>query len=91
MSLLGFHLIANERGDGLHPALRELLESRHAIEADARIVDLASSRTGSMSQAGPNPIAQGGGFCPGNVVGFRGKEKQAALDAQSTNGIKGKA
>ncbi|MHB2264930.1 hypothetical protein [Aliihoeflea sp. PC F10.4] len=90
MSLLGFHTFAVTRGDGLHPALRELLESRQAIETDTRVIDLAS-RTGSMTQAGPNPVPRDDEFRPGNVVGFANNRKQIALCAQSTKSMKEKA
>ncbi|MCO6390486.1 hypothetical protein GTW25_05520 [Aliihoeflea aestuarii] len=82
--------MASERGDGLHPQLRTLLESRHKIETDERVVDLASNRPGSMIQAGPNPIALGNDFRPGNVVRFDGNDRQAVLDARPTHSMKGK-
>jgi hypothetical protein len=90
VSLLGFHLMASERGDGLHPQLRALLESRRQIETDARIVDLAESRAEMTIQAGPNPITPGDNFRPGNVVNFGDIERKAAFDARSMNSMKGR-
>jgi hypothetical protein len=84
MSLLGFNAIASARGDGLHPALRSLMEQRQALETDARVTDLASARGDLPVQAGPNPSPAPGTFRPGNVVDFKSRVCEIAVDTQTS-------
>lgn len=90
MSLLGFHAMAGERGDGLHPVLRYLLERRQALETDSRIADLAGMR-GQIVQAGPNPTPAPGAFRPGNVIDFKLRAAELALDVENSKAAKGTA
>jgi hypothetical protein len=88
MLLLGLHAIASARGDGLHPQLHGLMERRQALENDARIADLAGLR-GEVLQAGPNPMPAPGAFRPGNVIDFKSRAAEIAVDADTTNTAKG--
>jgi len=70
--LLAFHALAEARGDGLHPKLRQLLEQREAFAGgDPRLVDLATIRETGFLQAGAAPAPRAVGFLPGNVIEFR--------------------
>lgn len=88
MFLLGFHAMAATQGDGLHPELRALMERRQALENDARIADLAGLR-GDSVQAGPNPAPVPGVFRPGNVIDFKSRAAEIAVDAEHGNAAKG--
>ncbi len=88
MFLLGFHALAERHGDGLHPELRALMERRQALENDARIADLAGLR-GDTVQAGPNPAPAPGAFRPGNVIDFKSRAAEIAVDAEHGNAAKG--
>ncbi|MGQ2906807.1 MAG: hypothetical protein ACT6QU_02520 [Aliihoeflea sp.] len=88
MSLLGFHAMAAARGDGLHPELRALMGRRQALEADERIADLADVR-GDTVQAGPNPTPAPGAFRPGNVIDFKSRAAEIAVDGEHGNAAKG--
>jgi hypothetical protein len=88
MSFLGFDAMAAARGDGLHPELRAFLERRQALAADARIADLTGLR-GEIVQAGPNPTPAPGAFRPGNVIDFKLRAAELALDAETGNAAKG--
>ncbi|MCO6385426.1 hypothetical protein [Aliihoeflea sp. 40Bstr573] len=90
MSLLGFDAMAGKRGDGLHPVLRDLLERRQALETDSRIADLAGMR-GQIVQAGPNPTPAPGAFRPGNVIDFKLRAAELALDVENSKAAKGTA
>lgn len=85
--LLALHRLAAARGDGLHPKLLELMESRAALTgADPRVVEISASRDGFV-QAGPCPSPKMPEFLPGNVVGFapRAKAAQAAAKESSVS------
>ncbi|MFN3764155.1 MAG: hypothetical protein ACK4R3_01165 [Aliihoeflea sp.] len=82
--------MAGERGDGLHPVLRDLLERRQALETDSRIADLAGMR-GQIVQAGPNPTPAPGAFRPGNVIDFKLRAAELALDVENSKAAKGTA
>ena len=65
--------LAAGRGDGLDPALRELLDARAAIGGPANnIVEIAKLRGGPARQAGPVPAPAITGVLPENVVRFPG-------------------
>lgn len=64
---LQFDRFAAERGDGLLPQLRQLLEARASAAADPRVADIAAAG-GRPVQAGPNPRGEIPPFLPGNVV-----------------------
>jgi hypothetical protein len=89
MLLLGLHAIASARGDGLHPQLRGLMERRQALENDARIADLADLRGDLPVQAGPNPPPAPGAFRPGNVIDFKSRAAEIAVDTETNKATKG--
>lgn len=66
--------VAVIRGDGLNPALREILATRAAIEGfPSYIVEIAKLRGELSSQAGPVPAPAITGALPENVVHFPGR------------------
>lgn len=70
--MLALDGIASERGDGLLPQLRDLLERRVQLATDPRLRELDAWRPGAQ-QSGPNPSGavksdDAGSFRPGNVV-----------------------
>jgi hypothetical protein len=77
MNLLRLHEIASTSGDGLHPDLLRLFESRARIEADPQVVALSDRSPGMPVQAGPSPAARPGLFVPGNVLRVVPVEQQA--------------
>ena len=65
--------LAAEHGDGLSPALRELLDARADIESPAgNIVEIARLRGEPPRQSGPVPAPAVTGVLPENVVRFPG-------------------
>lgn len=78
--MIGFDKIARERGDGLLPQLRDLLERRMQLAADPRLREFDALRPG-MRQSGPNPSGPMGSgdaamFRAGNVVAFPARAVQ---------------
>jgi hypothetical protein len=78
--LLNLHRLAAARGDGLLPALRDLLESRAEIaRASPMIEDMADYREGTAVQAGPfphrrfDPVRAGPGIIPFPAAGSTGR------------------
>lgn len=63
--------LAAAHGDGLNPALRELLDARAAIESPAgNIVEIAMLRGEPVGQSGPVPAPAITGPLPENIVRF---------------------
>ena len=81
--LLLLNSLASPRGDGLHPLLRTLLETRDARAAQG-IVDLDSCAPDGLKRAGPPPPGQLPEFLPGNVVPMSAYSKRAAPAARAS-------
>ena len=64
------------------------MERRQALENDARVTDLAGLR-GDIVQAGPNPVPAPGAFRPGNVIDFKSRTVEIAVDAEANTSTKG--
>lgn len=80
--LLALHQLAVARGDGLHPALLDLMQHRACrIEADPQVVDIAAVRDNGFQQAGPCPGGRAPHFLPGNVIPFAPRTEPAARPA----------
>lgn len=80
--LLALHELARARGDGLAPALHDLLSRRaRLIENNPFVVQLPTG----LVQAGPHPAAIDTGFRPGNVVVLPPQHREpAATTAKSS-------
>lgn len=83
--LLTLHRLACERRDGLHPILREALETRERLAASAPcLVDIATGRDNRFVQDGPNPAQAMPEQLPPNVVRLEpGLANRAALNRKS--------
>jgi hypothetical protein len=69
---LALDRLAAERGDGLNPALRDLLDARAAIGGSSvNVVDIAPMRGDTLGQSGPVPAGKVVGPLPKNVIRFR--------------------
>ena len=77
------HRFAVARGDGLHPLLHALVETRAEREA-LGIVDLDSCAPDGLMRAGPPPSGRLPDFLPGNVVPMSAYSKHAAAAAQAS-------
>jgi len=73
-ALLALHTLAAQRGDGLHPALRALMETR-ALVAAGTIADLAQRCADPHIQAGPHPASDVTGELPQGVHRFARKSQ----------------
>lgn len=63
--------LAAAHGDGLNPALREMLDARAAVDSPTgNIVEIAKLRGDLARQSGPVPAPAIIGPLPGNIVRF---------------------
>lgn len=75
-ALLALHTLAAQRGDGLHPALRALMETRVLVAAGT-IAELAQLGPNPHIQAGPHPASAVTGELPQGVHRFA-RESQSS-------------
>ena len=69
-----FDQMVKRQGDGLLPEMRELFDRLAAIRASENVTELASYRTQSTTQAGPNP-GPAGDSTGANVVSLRSAQR----------------
>lgn len=82
---LQLHAIAQVRGDGLHPRLRDLLEFRAlALENVPSLVVLDAVRADGLARSGPRPAGTAPTFLHGNLLPFDAPPRRAATAVRRT-------